>query len=59
MSDQLAVPDAMPPDRQVDWQLVQRTLAGDQKAFELLVLKYQKRVERLVARMVRDVDAVQ
>lgn len=45
-------------DRQVDWELVQRTLAGDQKAFELLVLKYQKRVERLVARMVRDVDAV-
>ena len=34
VSDQLAVPDAMPPDRQVDWQLVQRTLAGDQKAFE-------------------------
>lgn len=58
MSDKPAVPDTMPADRQVDWQLVQRTLAGEQKAFELLVLKYQKRVERLVARMVRDVDAV-
>ena len=57
MSDKTA-PNDMPADRQVDWQLVQRTLAGDQKAFELLVLKYQKRIERLVARMVRDVDAV-
>ena len=57
MSDKPALND-MPADRQVDWQLVQRTLAGDQKAFELLVLKYQKRIERLVARMVRDVDAV-
>ncbi len=46
------------PEQQVDWTLVQRTLAGDQKAFELLVLKYQKRIERLVARMVRDVDLI-
>ena len=46
------------PEQQVDWALVQRTLAGDQKAFELLVLKYQKRIERLVARMVRDADLV-
>ncbi len=38
--------------------LVQRTLAGDQKAFELLVIKYQRRVERLIGRMVRDVDLV-
>lgn len=43
---------------QVDRDLVQRTLQGDQKAFELLVLKYQKRIERLVARMVRDTDLV-
>ena len=38
--------------------LVQRTLAGEQKAFELLVIKYQRRVERLIGRMVRDVDLV-
>ena len=25
-----------------DWLLVQRTLAGDMRAFELLVLKYQQ-----------------
>lgn len=42
-----------------DVQLVQRTLAGDQRAFELLVLKYQRRIQRLVARMVRDVDLVE
>ena len=38
--------------------LVQRTLAGEQRAFELLVIKYQRRVERLIGRMVRDVDLV-
>ncbi len=34
-------------------QLVQRTVAGDQRAYELLVIKYQRRIERLIARMVR------
>ena len=43
----------------VDLQLVQRTVAGDQKAFELLVIKYQRRIERLIGRMVRDVDLVE
>lgn len=38
--------------------LVERTLAGDQKAYELLVIKYQRRIERLVGRMVRDTDLV-
>jgi RNA polymerase sigma-70 factor (ECF subfamily) len=38
--------------------LVQRAVAGDQRAFELLVIKYQRRVARLVARMVRDSDLV-
>ncbi|MCE1249662.1 MAG: RNA polymerase sigma factor RpoE [Comamonadaceae bacterium] len=41
-----------------DLQLVERTVAGDQRAFELLVLKYQRRIERLIGRMVRDVDLV-
>ncbi|GAB2834308.1 RNA polymerase sigma factor RpoE [Comamonas piscis] len=41
-----------------DLQLVQRTVAGDQKAYGLLVLKYQRRIERLIGRMVRDVDLV-
>ena len=39
--------------------LVERTVAGDQKAFELLVLKYQRRIERLIGRMVRDIDLVE
>ncbi|MDO9437404.1 RNA polymerase sigma factor RpoE [Hydrogenophaga sp.] len=46
-----------PPDSDV--MLVQRTLAGEQRAFELLVVKYQRRVERLIGRMVRDSDLVQ
>lgn len=44
---------------EVDLQLVRRTVAGDQKAFELLVLKYRRRIERLIGRMVRDVDLVE
>lgn len=47
-----------PPSPDSDHMLVQRTLAGDQRAFELLVIKYQRRVERLIGRMVRDVDLV-
>ena len=42
-----------------DALLVQRAVAGDQKAFELLVIKYQRRIQRLIGRMVRDVDLVE
>ena len=42
-----------------DAQLVERAVAGDQKAFELLVIKYERRVQRLIGRMVRDVDLVE
>ena len=38
--------------------LVQRAAAGDHRAYELLVIKYQRRIERLIGRMVRDVDLV-
>jgi RNA polymerase sigma-70 factor (ECF subfamily) len=44
---------------QVDLQLVERTLAGDARAFDLLVLKYRRRIERLIARMVRDAGLVE
>lgn len=47
-----------PPSPDSDHLLVQRALAGEQRAFELLVIKYQRRVERLIGRMVRDVDLV-
>jgi len=42
-----------------DALLVQRVKAGDVRAFEMLVVKYQRRVERLIGRMVRDSDLVQ
>lgn len=42
-----------------DAQLVERTVAGDARAFELLVIKYQRRIQRLIARMVRDTDLVE
>lgn len=41
-----------------DALLVERVKRGDQRAFELLVVKYQRRIERLIGRMVRDVDLV-
>lgn len=52
MKEALPAPDS-------DSQLVERTLAGDDHAFELLVLKYQRRIQRLIARMVRDTDLVE
>lgn len=39
--------------------LVERAVAGDQGAYELLVIKYQRRIQRLIGRMVRDVDLVE
>ncbi len=41
-----------------DAALVERVKQGDVKAFEMLVVKYQRRIERLIGRMVRDVDLV-
>ncbi len=41
-----------------DALLVERVQRGDVRAFEMLVVKYQRRVERLIGRMVRDVDLV-
>lgn len=41
-------------DREADQVLVSRVQAGDQGAFNLLVLKYQRKVLRLVSRLIRD-----
>jgi RNA polymerase sigma-70 factor, ECF subfamily len=41
-----------------DAQLIERFKRGDRRAFEMLVVKYQRRIERLIARMVRDTDLV-
>lgn len=48
---------ALGPDP--DAILVDRVKRGEVKAFEMLVVKYQRRIERLIGRMVRDVDLVQ
>src|SRR4249920_1171412 len=45
-----------PPD--ADRTLVERAQQGDSRAFEMLVVKYQRRIERLISRMVRDADLV-
>ena len=47
----------MNPD--ADAPLVERVKRGDVRAFEMLVVKYQRRIERLIGRMVRDVDLIQ
>jgi RNA polymerase sigma-70 factor (ECF subfamily) len=39
-----------------DLDLVQRVKNGDREAFNLLILKYQRKVSRLVARLVRNPD---
>jgi RNA polymerase sigma-70 factor (ECF subfamily) len=41
-------------DREVDQQLVLRAQGGDKRAFELLVVKYQRKLGRLLSRFVRD-----
>jgi len=41
-------------DREADRILVERVQAGDKQAFGLLVTKYQRKLARLVSRMVRD-----
>lgn len=46
-------------DADADALLVERAKRGDTRAFEMLVVKYQRRIERLIGRMVRDVDLVQ
>lgn len=58
MNVELTPPEAEKP-LDADALLVERTVAGDQKAYELLVIKYQRRIQRLIGRMVRDVDLVE
>jgi len=41
-------------DREIDQQLVKRVQGGDKQAFGLLVSKYQRKLHRLLARLVRD-----
>ncbi len=46
-------------DREIDSELVAKAQRGDKRAFGLLVEKYQRKLSRLVARMVRDQSEVE
>jgi RNA polymerase sigma-70 factor, ECF subfamily len=46
-------------DREIDQQLVERAQRGDKSAFELLVVKYQRKLVRLLSRFIRDPTEVE
>ena len=46
-------------EREVDRQLVERAQGGDKHAFELLVIKYQRKLARLLSRFIRDPGEVE
>ncbi len=46
-------------DREVDQQLVERVQRGDKRAFDLLVVKYQRKLGRLLSRFIRDSSEVE
>jgi RNA polymerase sigma-70 factor (ECF subfamily) len=41
-------------ERDIDQQLVERVQRGEKKAFDLLVSKYQRKIFRLLSRLIRD-----
>lgn len=46
-------------DREIDQQLVERAQQGDKHAFELLVVKYQRKLGRLLSRFIRNPTEVE
>ncbi|MCC6069298.1 RNA polymerase sigma factor RpoE [Ferrovum sp. PN-J185] len=46
-------------ERDIDQQLVERAQMGDKRAFEMLVVKYQRKLSRLISRLVRDPGEVE
>jgi RNA polymerase sigma-70 factor (ECF subfamily) len=46
-------------DRELDQELVERAQRGDKRAFGLLVVKYQRKLGRLLSRMIRDQSEVE
>ncbi|MBT9613229.1 MAG: RNA polymerase sigma factor RpoE [Burkholderiales bacterium] len=46
-------------EREIDQVLVERAQAGDKHAFELLVVKYQRKLARLLSRFIRDAAEVE
>ena len=47
------------PERAVDQKLVEKAQKGDKKAFGMLVEKYQRRLNRLLSRMVSDQSEIE
>ncbi|HYS14606.1 MAG TPA: RNA polymerase sigma factor RpoE [Burkholderiaceae bacterium] len=46
-------------DREADQALVERVQRGDKRAFELLVAKYQRKIFRLLSRLIRDAAEIE
>lgn len=46
-------------DREVDQQIVERVQNGDKQAFNLLVIKYQRKLARLLSHFIRDATEVE
>ena len=46
-------------ERDVDAELVARVQRGDKQAFDLLVIKYQRKIMRLLSRMIRDPSEIE
>jgi RNA polymerase sigma-70 factor, ECF subfamily len=46
-------------DRDIDQQLVERVQRGDKDAFGLLVVKYQRKIFRLLSRLIRDTAEIE
>lgn len=52
--ENITSPSVAPTDRELDQVLVERAQKGDKRAFELLVIKYQRKLGRLLSRLIRD-----
>ncbi len=50
---------AHPSEREIDQLIVERVQGGDKAAFSLLVTKYQRRLVRLLAKLIRDPSEVE
>jgi RNA polymerase sigma-70 factor (ECF subfamily) len=46
-------------DREIDQQLVERAQRGDKRAFDLLVVKYQRKLARLLSHFIHDAAEVE
>ncbi|MDH5552834.1 MAG: RNA polymerase sigma factor RpoE [Nitrosomonas sp.] len=46
-------------DREIDQQIVERVQRGEKQAFDLLVVKYQRKLARLISQFIRDSGEVE